>query len=30
LRTRQDVLGIRLEESGGAALRYDALGHPPS
>lgn len=25
----RDVLGIRLEEWGGAALRYDAPGHPP-
>jgi predicted enzyme related to lactoylglutathione lyase len=25
----RDVLGIRLEDWGGAALRYDAPGHPP-
>jgi len=25
----RDVLGIRLEEWGGATLRYDATGHPP-
>ncbi len=26
----RDVLGIALEEWGGAALRYDAAGHPPA
>ena len=25
----RDVLGIKLEPWGGAALRYDAPGHPP-
>ena len=25
----RDVLGIKLEEWGGAAMRYDATGHPP-
>jgi len=25
----RDVLGIKLEDWGGAALRYDAPGHPP-
>ncbi|HWF01258.1 MAG TPA: VOC family protein [Caulobacteraceae bacterium] len=25
----RDVLGVRLEPWGGAALRYDAPGHPP-
>ncbi len=25
----RDVLGIKLEKWGGAALRYDAPGHPP-
>lgn len=26
----QDVLGVTLEPWGGAALRYDAPGHPPA
>ena len=25
----RDVLGIKLEEWGGVAMRYDAAGHPP-